>query len=153
MALPDPGRGTHPPGAKHCQSCPQIIRLLLRRPSLPQLFEDTAALRTGPPGELFLADLLDFIHSRPHISCAAILENWRGSAFEARLRELSSTGDDADLDALDLDREFIGAMERLQTQRSRKERMDWLQGKRLEDLSADQRAGLRNPRPGSESDR
>ena len=132
---------------------PQIIRLLLRRPSLAQLVEDSNPLRTGPPGEVFLADLLDFIHTRPNITCAAILENWRGSPFEARLRELSGTQDDSDMDALDLEREFMGAMQRLQAQRSRKERQDWLQGKRLEDLSADQRAGLRNPRPGGESDR
>jgi DNA primase len=132
---------------------PQIIRLLLRRPALAQLVGETGFLRSGPAGEVFLADLLDFIHARPNITCAAILENWRASAFEARLHELSGTQDDADMDALDLDREFIGAMERLRSQRTRKERQDWLQGKRLGDLSEDQRAGLRNPRPGGESDR
>ena len=124
----------------------RIIRLLLLRPMLAQLVLDTAPLRTGPPGEVFLADLLDFIHSRPQITCAAILENWRGSAFEARLRELSNTQDDAELEALDLDREFTDAMGRLQGQKSRKDRQGWLEGKRLEDLSEDERAELRHPR-------
>lgn len=131
----------------------RIIRLLLLRPALAQLVPDTGPLRVGPPGEVFLADLLEFIHSRPQITCAAILENWRGSPFEARLRELSGTQDDAELDALDLDREFMDAVERLQGQKSRQQRQERLQGKRPRDLSDDDRAGLRNRRPGGGSER
>ena len=128
---------------------PQIIRLLLRRPALAHLVADTTPLRTKGPGEVFLADLLDFIHSRPQITCAAILENWRGSAFEARLRELSITEDDAELDMLDLDREFTDAMGSLHGQRARKERQDRhqdLEGKRPKDLTDEERAELRRPR-------
>ncbi len=124
----------------------RIIRLLLLRPTLAQLVSDTAYLRNGSPGEIFLADLLDFIHSHPQITCATILENWRGSSFETRLRELSGTKDDAELENLDLDREFTDAMGRLQGQKTRKEGLNSLAGKRLEDLSEDERAELRRPR-------
>lgn len=130
-----------------------IIRLLLLRPALAQLVKETAALRTGPAGEVFLADLLEFIQSRPQINCAGILENWRGSGFEGRLRELSASQDDGDLEALDLEREFLDAFSRLEGQKSRQERRVSLEGKRPGDLSEHDRARLRNPRPGGGSDK
>jgi DNA primase len=100
-------RGAQPARIRSVRTAPKreapailarIIRLLLLRPALAGLVPDPTPLRSGLPGEVFLADLLDFIHSRPQITCAAILENWRGSAFEARLRELSGLSDSSGRD-------------------------------------------------------
>ncbi|MBI1731670.1 MAG: DNA primase [Gammaproteobacteria bacterium] len=124
-----------------------IIRMLLFRPALAQLVPETGSFRTGAPGEVFLAELLDFVHSRPNISCAGIVENWRDSPFESRLRELSSIRDDAELEGLDLEREFADAMAALHEQKSRLERRSQLQGKGLKDLSEDERQQLRNRKP------
>jgi DNA primase len=142
-----PGRGGQRGLVSH------LIRLLLLRPQLAQLVDDTADLRGGPPGEVFLAELLEFIRARPHVNCAAILENWRGSGYEARLRELSASADDAELEALDLEREFRDAYARLAGQKSRQRRRVQLEGKRPADLTDDDRAGLRNRVPVQGSER
>jgi DNA primase len=121
-----------------------IIRMLLFRPALAHLAPESAILRAGAAGEIFLADLLDFVRARPNITCAAILENWRGSPYEPRLKELTSNQQDAEMEGLDLEREFTDALAALEAQMSRQARRALFHGKGLRDLTEDERSQLRN---------
>ncbi len=68
-----------------------IIRCLLHQPTLAKELDSTEALaKFTSPGIIFLHELIEFIRSRPNVTLAGILENWRDTKFEQRLRALSS---------------------------------------------------------------
>lgn len=68
-----------------------IIRCLLHQPALAKELDSTEALaKFTSPGIIFLHELIEFIRSRPNITLAGILENWRDTKFEQRLRALST---------------------------------------------------------------
>lgn len=68
-----------------------IIRCLLHQPALAKELDSTEALaKFTSPGIIFLNELIEFIRSRPNITLAGILENWRDTKFEQRLRALST---------------------------------------------------------------
>ena len=68
-----------------------LIRCLLHQPTLAQELESADVLANfTSPGIVFLHELIEFIRSRPNITLAGILENWRDTKFESRLRALST---------------------------------------------------------------
>ena len=68
-----------------------LIRCLLHQPKLAMELDSTETLaKFTSPGIVFLHELIEFIRSRPNITLAGILENWRDTKFEQRLRALST---------------------------------------------------------------
>lgn len=65
------------------------ISFLLQNPKLGRRIEPNALNDIGTQGVEFLRKLLALVHKQPGISCAGILEHWRGSKYEKRLKELS----------------------------------------------------------------
>ncbi len=65
------------------------IRLLLHNPDLGMTVDPNTLNDIDTQGMGFLRELLTLIHQQPEISCAGILEHWRDSKYEERLKELS----------------------------------------------------------------
>ena len=135
-----PATSTPPRGGMHTPKLlANAIRLLLNEPA--------AAVEAAPgepdldgldiKGIQVLQEILTLVRTRPGIGCAGILEHFRATPWEGRLRELAAEqpllGEGADLE-----REFRDALHRLHEQhlklRSRTLKM-------LEDPSAEQRGG------------
>ena len=97
-----------------------IISYILNRPELAILVEDPAELSgIAVPGVEFLVELVMLVHTNPEITCAGILEHWRGSRYEQRLNELASgSGLPADK-AFDPESEFIDMMDKLRAAKTR----------------------------------
>ena len=97
-----------------------IIAYILNRPGLAMLVEDPEELAgITVPGADFVRELVTLVHSNPEITCAGILEHWRGGRYEARLNELASgPGLPAD-ESFDLEREFIDRLEKLKSAKAR----------------------------------
>ena len=112
------------PGARRQPEKPgdisNIIACILNRPGLAMLVEDPAALSgITVPGADFVRELVTLVHSHPEITCAGILEHWRGSRYEARLNELASgPGLPGDED-FDLEGEFVDRVEKLKAAKAR----------------------------------
>ncbi len=97
-----------------------IIAYILNRPDLAMLVDDPAELAgIAAPGADFLRELVTLVHSNPEITCAGILENWRGSRYETRLNELASGPGLPEDEAFDLEREFIHRVEKLRETKAR----------------------------------
>ena len=97
-----------------------IISYILNRPELAMLVEDPAELSgIAVPGVEFLVELVTLVHTNPEITCAGILEHWRGSRYEQRLNELASgSGLPADK-AFDPESEFMDMMDKLRAAKTR----------------------------------
>ena len=97
-----------------------IIAYILNRPVLAMLVEDPAELSgITVPGADFVRELITLVHSNPEITCAGILEHWRGSRYETRLNELASgPGLPGDED-FDLEGEFVDRVEKLKAAKAR----------------------------------
>jgi DNA primase len=70
-----------------------LVRSLLHSPSFANELESTEIENLAvfsSPGIIFLCELIQFIKDRPNINLSNILENWRNTKFENRLKELSS---------------------------------------------------------------
>ena len=68
-----------------------LIRCLLHQPALANELKSADILaKFTSPGIIFLHELIEFIRSRPNITLAGILENWRDTKFEQRLRALAA---------------------------------------------------------------
>ena len=65
------------------------ISFLLQNPELGMAIEADALNDIETQGVEFLRELLALVHKQPDISCAGILEHWRDSKYENRLKELS----------------------------------------------------------------
>ncbi len=69
----------------------KAIRLLLHQPQIPVDSGEIDRLRKlEDPGVGFLVELLDFLKAHQQVNTAAILEHWRDSRYEKRLRELAT---------------------------------------------------------------
>ena len=81
------------------------IAMLLHRPSL------TAALAESParlitldrPGIPLLVELLEFLQTRPHVQCSAILEHWRGNSDGQHLAKLATSPLEVPEDGLEVE--------------------------------------------------
>ena len=100
-----------------------LVRYILYRPELAMLVAEPAELAgVSMPGVDFLQELIDLVHSNPGITCAGLLERYRGTRYETRLNELAS---DAVLPAdeeFDLEGEFVDRVEKLKTVKARQAR-------------------------------
>jgi DNA primase len=68
-----------------------LVRSLLHAPSFARTLNKTDNLAVfGSTGIVFLTDLIEFIKERPNVTLSNILENWRDTKFEKRLRALAS---------------------------------------------------------------
>lgn len=70
----------------------EAIRLLLHQPQLAMTNNPMEKISdVDLPGIDFLLELLNFISQKTNINCAGILEHWRDTKYEQRLRELASS--------------------------------------------------------------
>ena len=91
-----------------------IVSYILNKPELAMLVEDAAELSgITVPGVEFLTELVTLVHSNPEITCAGIIEHWRGSRYEQRLNELASGFGLPGDEHFDTEREFIDMVEKL----------------------------------------
>ena len=97
-----------------------IVSYILNKPELAMLVEDPADLSgLSVPGIDFLLQLVSQVHSNPGITCAGILEHWRGSRYEQRLNELASASLIPEEDTFDVQKEFINMIDKLKAARAR----------------------------------
>ena len=70
----------------------EAIRLLLHQPQLAKIYNPMEKIKDiDLPGIDFLLELLNFISQKTNINCAGILEHWRDTKYEHRLRELATS--------------------------------------------------------------
>lgn len=74
---------------EHSNLIADAISFLLQNPELGMTIEPNALSDIETQGVEFLRELLALVHKQPKISCAGILEHWRDSKYENRLKELS----------------------------------------------------------------
>ena len=121
-----------------------IIELILSRPELASLIEQPAELNDVPdPGAEFLRKVVELVHTRPDIKCAGIIENWRGTKYEARLREIAAESDERINALTDPDRELLDSLELLRKHRDRRFRQKLSNIDRISDLSDEDKDHLR----------
>ena len=127
----------------------ELIAYLLNKPELAQLVEDPEALAGLPvAGAEVLKELIDLIHSNPEISCAALLEHWRGTRYERRLNELASEPEALGEEAFDLERQFLDGLESLKQSKARQSIEKIAQSGRPSELSEAEKTLLRRRYPG-----
>ena len=121
-----------------------LIELLLFRPGLASLIEEPADLKEIPhPGADFLREVVDLIHSRPDINCAGIIENWRGTKYEARLRQIAADSDERVSALADPEKELLDTLRLLQRHKDRHFRQKLTNLTAVSDLSEEQKEHLR----------
>jgi len=74
---------------EHSNLIANAISFLLQNPELGRAIEPDTLNDIETQGVEFLRELLALVHKQPDISCAGILEHWRDSKYEKRLKELS----------------------------------------------------------------
>jgi len=74
---------------EHSTLIANAVSFLLQNPELGMTIESDALNDIETQGVEFLRELLALVHKQPDISCAGILEHWRDSKYENRLKELS----------------------------------------------------------------
>ena len=123
-----------------------IIELLLHQPGLAMLIETPSELGQAPvAGADFLQQLVELVHSRPQINCAGIIENWRGTRYEARLREIAASSADLTAELTDPGHELLDAVERLKNEQGKQIRKIKSNISRMSDLSEADKQLLRKP--------
>ena len=123
----------------------KIISMLLYQPNLALRMEDQGFLDDVPvAGVDFLQELLALIGTNRGISCAGILENWRGSRYESRLKELATSNNDIFSVSTNLETEFEDAMSKLKTRKTRQKLKQLTDIKRVSDLSEEDKETIRN---------
>jgi DNA primase len=122
----------------------RAVSLLLNRPQLAEVAGDGSELQGSPvQGADFLLELIQFIRSNPGATCASILEHWRDSRFEARLRELASGPEGLESEQFDLEKEFVDALVRIRTEKRKQAVQELTRVKRISELSEEERHRLR----------
>jgi DNA primase len=133
----------------------QAIKLLLQQPQLALLLGEAEIMEArGSAGGEFLHTLITLIRKNPAITCARILENWRGTRYEKRLTQLSLSGqsryaaDDAPLTSSDfLQTEFLGLIDRLLDEKRKNRLVELNTIESTTKLTNDQREYLKNLNP------
>jgi len=88
------------------------ISFLLQNPELGVDIEPNALNEIESQGVKFLKELWTLIRKHPEISCAGILEHWRGSKYEKRLKELSIK-DNLLTEPEDIQKKFLEIIEKI----------------------------------------
>jgi DNA primase len=144
-----PGRSTlkRPVGNKERNAVTAIIELILFQPQLAMLIENPAELDDIPvAGTEFLRQLVELVHNRPQLTCAGLIENWRGTRFETRLREIAASSADRTSELTEPDQELLDALDGLRQVRTRQLRQQMTSVVRMSDLSEADKQQLRNPK-------
>lgn len=144
-----PGRSVlkRPVGNKERNAVTAIIELILFQPQLAMLIENPAELDDIPvAGTDFLRQLVELVHNRPQLTCAGLIENWRGTRFETRLREIAASSADRTSELTDPDQELLDALDGLRQVRTRQLRQQMTSVVRMSDLSEADKQQLRNPK-------
>jgi DNA primase len=122
----------------------KIISMLLYQPSLALELEEFSFLKTVPlAGVDFLLELLELISANPKISCAGILENWRDTKYEVRLKQIATNNNDMYSVSTKLNEEFLGAISRLEEKKSQQQLKQLTNTKRVSSLSEEDKATIR----------
>ncbi len=123
-----------------------IIELLLYRPLLAMLIDDTADIEQIPvAGTPFLRQLVELIQNRPQISCAGIIENWRGTRYEARLRQIAASSGDRTVELTDPERELLDSIARLRNEKDKQIRRKLSNSGHVSNLTEAEKELLRKP--------
>ena len=123
-----------------------IIELLLYRPMLAMLIDDTADIEQIPvAGTPFLRELVELIQNRPQISCAGIIENWRGTRYEARLRQIAASSGDRTVELTDPERELLDSIARLRNEKDKQIRRKLSNSGHVSNLTEAEKELLRKP--------
>ncbi|MEX2525226.1 MAG: DNA primase [Gammaproteobacteria bacterium] len=142
-ASPGP-RPRRAPGRGETTLVGRIIARILYQPELAMRIDEPDVLDDMPmPGAPFLKELVEFIHARPHIRFAGIIENWRGTKYETRLIELATTSEEVLSELDDLDSEVLDALDRMQTQKRKHLLKKLTTVTRMSELTEETRAELR----------
>ena len=88
------------------------ISFLLQNPVLGVDIEPNALNEIESQGVKFLKELWTLTRKQPEISCAGILEHWRGSKYEKRLKELSIK-DNLLTEPEDIQKKFLEIIEKI----------------------------------------
>jgi DNA primase len=122
----------------------KIIGMLLYQPTLALTVENQDALKSIPvAGVDFLQELLELIRNNPKISCAGILENWRDTKYEPRLKQIATSNSDMLAVSSLLEEEFLGALNKLQAKKTQQELKQLTNVKRVSNLSAEDKEAIR----------
>lgn len=97
---------------EHNSLIANAISFLLQEPKLAMVISSDALNDIDIQGMGFLRKLLVLIHEQPEISCASILEHWRDSKYEARMKELSIK-DNLLTEPKDLEIRFLEIIEKI----------------------------------------
>ncbi|WP_455201944.1 DNA primase [Kaarinaea lacus] len=108
----------------------KLVRLLLEMPSLAQAVEVEEIKELDERGIPFLIELIETIRSKPHINCAGLMENWRGTENGKLLEKLvklpaNLTDHELHLTDDDIKKEFLDIYQWLKRERS-KQRLEEL---------------------------
>ena len=103
------------------------ISYLLQNPELGKVIEPNTLSDIEIHGVEFLRELLALVHKQPDISCAGILEHWRDSKYENRLKELS-VKDNLLTEPDDINRAFLERIEKIKLDHKKQLRDKQLQG-------------------------
>jgi len=123
-----------------------MIELILYRPDLAALITSPGELDDiAVPGTPFLKELIELVHTRPGLNCAGIIENWRGTRYETRLREIAASSDDMTAVLTDPETEMLDAMDKLRNARDKQIRKKLSNINRMSELSNEDRELLRYP--------
>ena len=133
----------------------QAIKLLLQHPQLALLLGDAEIKELhGSSGTEFLYTMITLIRKNPAITCARILEHWRGTRYEKRLTQLSLSGqsryaaDEAPLTSRDfLQTEFRGVVDRLLDEKRKNRLVELNTVASPAKLTNEQRSYLKNLNP------
>ena len=133
----------------------QAVKLLLQRPQLAlQVAEEVLMEKSGTVGIEFLQALIVLVRKNPDITCARILENWRGTRYEKRLVQLAPGGqsryaaDETCFENTDfLQSEFLGIICRLQDEERKKRLVEFNTVSSTAKLTKEQKEYLKNLNP------
>ena len=108
----------------------KLVRLLLEMPSLASAVEVEEIRGLNERGIPFLIELIETIRSKPHINCAGLMENWRGTENGKLLEKLvklpaNLTDHELHLTDDDIEKEFLDIYQWLKRERS-KQRLEEL---------------------------
>jgi len=143
------------PGRRDRKLLSQAIRLLLQEPRLALKTTTVDELESITlPGVEFLLELIHLIRANPGITCARIIEHWRGTRFEQRLSELAPSGqsrysaDETGLQTPEyLETEFAGAIQQLRNEARKQRLIELSQVTSTRTLSEEHKALLRGLNP------
>jgi DNA primase len=113
----------------------KAISLLLHNPAIgqgPELMERLQSI--NDKGVAFLLELLGYINEHPGTTCAGILEHWRDTRYESRLKELSARenpllSDEISLEETHIKNEFMDYISKIESDYRKRQRES-----RLKDL-------------------